>query len=110
MVDVADFERELHVNVTGTFVTIKAAAPHLARAGGGALVAVSSIAAILTHPLMAAYSTSKAALDMPVRNAADQLRRFCVRVHGLRPGLVTTDTPEPLPRQTARATRGGKRG
>src|SRR3546814_9653942 len=81
MVDVADFERELHVNVTGTFVTIKAAAPHLARAGGGAIVAVSSIAAILTHPLMAAYSTSKAALDMLVRNAADELGRFGVRVN-----------------------------
>lgn len=96
LVDVADFERELSINVTGTFVTIKAAAPALAAAGGGALVAVSSVAGGLTHPLMAAYSTSKAGLEMLVRNAADELGRFGVRVNALRPGLVPTEASGPL--------------
>src|SRR3546814_4307447 len=45
---------------------------------------------------MAAYSTSKAALDMLVRNAADELGRFGVRVNGVRPGLVPTDASDPL--------------
>jgi NAD(P)-dependent dehydrogenase (short-subunit alcohol dehydrogenase family) len=102
LVEVADFERELSVNVTGAFVTIKAAAPALA-AGGGALVAVSSIAGCLTHPLMAAYSTSKAGLEMLVRNAADELGRFGVRVNGVRPGLVPTEASDPL--ATHEATR-----
>jgi NAD(P)-dependent dehydrogenase (short-subunit alcohol dehydrogenase family) len=92
---VADFRRELEVNVTGAFVTLKAAAPALAR-GSGAVVAVSSIAGCLTHPLMAGYSTSKAGLEMLVRNAADELGRFGVRVNGVRPGLVPTEASDPL--------------
>jgi len=96
LVSVADFERELAVNVTGTFVTLQASAPYLARHGGAAFVAVSSIAGILTHPLMAAYSTSKAGLEMLVRNAADELGRFGIRVNGVRPGLVPTEASDPL--------------
>lgn len=103
LVEVADFERELSVNITGTFVTIKAAAPALARDGGGAVVAVSSIAGCLTHPLMAAYSTSKAGLEMLLRNAADELGRFGIRVNGVRPGLVPTEASDPL--ATHEATR-----
>lgn len=103
LVEVADFERELSVNITGTFVTIKAAAPGLARDGGGAVVAVSSIAGCLTHPLMAAYSTSKAGLEMLLRNAADELGRFGIRVNGVRPGLVPTEASDPL--ATHEATR-----
>lgn len=95
-VPLADFERELSVNVTGTLVTLQEAAPALARHGGGSFVAVSSIAGVLTHPLMAGYSASKAALEMLVRNAADELGRFGIRVNGVRPGLVPTEASDPL--------------
>jgi NAD(P)-dependent dehydrogenase (short-subunit alcohol dehydrogenase family) len=96
LVPVEDLARELEVNVTGTFVTLKTAAPALARAGGGSVVAVSSVAGGLTHRLMAAYSTSKAALEMLVRNAADELGRFGIRVNAVRPGLVPTGASDPL--------------
>jgi NAD(P)-dependent dehydrogenase (short-subunit alcohol dehydrogenase family) len=77
-------------------VTIKVTAPYLALGGGGSIVVVSSVAAILTHPLMAAYSTSKAGLEMLVRNAADELGRDGIRVNGLRPGLVATEASAAL--------------
>lgn len=96
LVALDDFRRELDVNVTGTFVTLQAAAPALARHGQAAFVAVSSIAGVLTHPQMAAYSTSKAGLEMLVRNAADELGRFGVRANGVRPGLVPTEASDPL--------------
>jgi len=96
LVDKAAFEDDLSVNVTGTFLTIKGAAPFLARAGGGSIVAVSSIAGALTHPLMAPYSVAKAAIDMLVRNAADELGAFGIRVNGVRPGLVPTGASDPL--------------
>lgn len=95
LAEVAAFEQELAVNVTGTFITLRAAAPALA-AGRGAAVAISSIAGTLTHRYMAAYSVSKAGLDMLVRNAADELGRFGVRVNGVRPGLVPTGASDPL--------------
>ena len=96
LVDKAAFENDLSVNVTGTFLTMKASAPFLARSGGGSIVAMSSIAGALTHPLMAPYSVAKAALDMLVRNAADELGRFGIRVNGVRPGLVPTGASDPL--------------
>lgn len=96
LVDKAAFENDLDVNIIGTFLTIKAAAPFLAGAGGGSVVAVSSIAAALTHPLMAPYSVAKAGLDMLVRNAADELGAFGIRVNGVRPGLVPTGASDPL--------------
>jgi NAD(P)-dependent dehydrogenase (short-subunit alcohol dehydrogenase family) len=45
---------------------------------------------------MAPYSVAKAALDMLVRNAADELGAFGIRVNGVRPGLVPTGASDPL--------------
>jgi NAD(P)-dependent dehydrogenase (short-subunit alcohol dehydrogenase family) len=92
----SEWERVLTVNLTGTFLTIKHAAPALARAGGGSIVAISSIAGPLTHPYMAPYSVSKAGVETLVRNAADELGRAAVRVNAVRPGLVPTELADPL--------------
>jgi NAD(P)-dependent dehydrogenase (short-subunit alcohol dehydrogenase family) len=90
------FERDLRLNVTGTFLTIKHGAPALAAAGGGSIVAVSSIAGVLTHRLMGAYAASKAGMEMLVRNAADELGGYGIRVNAVRPGLVPTGASDPL--------------
>lgn len=79
------------VNLDGAFLTIKHGATAIAAAGGGSIVAVSSIAAPLTHRLMSAYCVSKAALEALVRNAADELGAQGIRVNAVRPGLVPTD-------------------
>jgi NAD(P)-dependent dehydrogenase (short-subunit alcohol dehydrogenase family) len=96
LVDRDAFAHDLDVNVVGTFLTIKHSAPALARAGGGAIVAISSIAGCLTHPLMAPYSAAKAGLEMLVRNAADELGPWAIRVNAVRPGLVPSDASAPL--------------
>lgn len=80
----------LNTNLTGTMLTLK----HAGRAmveGGGSMVAISSIAGILTHRWMTAYCVSKAGIEMLVRNAADELGGAGVRVNAVRPGLVPTD-------------------
>ena len=80
----------LATNLTGTMLTIK----HAARAminGGGAIVAISSIAGVLTHRWMTAYCVSKAGIEMLARNAADELGGAGIRVNAVRPGLVPTD-------------------
>jgi NAD(P)-dependent dehydrogenase (short-subunit alcohol dehydrogenase family) len=80
------------LNLTGTFLTIKHAAPVLARRGGGSIVAISSIAGVLTHRDLGVYAITKAGVEMLVRNAADELGRYGIRVNAVRPGLVPTDT------------------
>jgi NAD(P)-dependent dehydrogenase (short-subunit alcohol dehydrogenase family) len=91
-----EWDRVLATNLTGTFLAIKHAAPAIAAAGGGAIVAISSIAGPLTHPYMATYCVTKAGLETLVRNAADELGRAGVRVNAIRPGLVRTELADPL--------------
>jgi NAD(P)-dependent dehydrogenase (short-subunit alcohol dehydrogenase family) len=86
----------MDVNVTGTFLTVKHTGQAMVRSGGGAIVAISSIAAVLTHRLMAPYCTSKAAIEMLVRCVADELGPLGVRANAVRPGLVPTELAAPL--------------
>lgn len=85
------WDRVLATNLTGTFLALKHAAPAMARAGGGAFTAISSIAASATHRFLIPYSVAKSGIDALVRNAADELGGSNVRVNAVRPGLVPTD-------------------
>ncbi len=81
----------VELNVLGTFLTLKHAAPVIAGSGGGSFVAVSSIAGIETHRYLSAYCVGKAGIDMLVQVAADELGPSGVRVNSVRPGLVETE-------------------
>jgi NAD(P)-dependent dehydrogenase (short-subunit alcohol dehydrogenase family) len=82
------------LNVTGTFLTIKHAAPVMARGRGGSIIAISSIASPLTHRYLGAYGVGKAGIDALVRVAADELGPSGIRVNSIRPGLVDTEMVE----------------
>ncbi|MFK7913527.1 MAG: SDR family NAD(P)-dependent oxidoreductase [Pseudomonadales bacterium] len=87
----ADWQQVLQTNLTGTFYTIKHGGSALAANGGGAICAISSIAGLRTHRYMSAYCSSKAGIDMLVRNAADELGSAGIRVNSVCPGLVETE-------------------
>lgn len=78
-------------NLTGAFLTMRAASGHLAAGGGGSIVAISSIAGVATHRFMTPYCVSKAGLEMLVKQVADELGPAGVRANAVRPGLVPTD-------------------
>jgi NAD(P)-dependent dehydrogenase (short-subunit alcohol dehydrogenase family) len=88
--DLAAWDGVLATNLTGTMLTIKHAARRMLD-NGGSIVAISSIAGVLTHRWMTAYCVSKAGIEMLVRNAADELGGVGIRVNAVRPGLVPTD-------------------
>ncbi len=94
--DSAEWQRVLDTNLNGTFFTLKHAGRAIAAAGGGAMCAISSIAGLRTHKLMSAYCTSKAAIDMLVRNVADELGAANIRVNSVCPGLVETELSQGL--------------
>lgn len=81
----------LATNLTGAFLTIKHAVPHLAASGGGSIVGISSIAGPVTHRFMTPYDVSKAGLEMLIRQTADELGCRNIRANAVRPGLVPTD-------------------
>jgi NAD(P)-dependent dehydrogenase (short-subunit alcohol dehydrogenase family) len=86
-----DWNAVIGTNLTGAFLTLKHAVIGLAANGGGSIVAVSSIAAPLTHRFMTAYCVSKAGLEMLVKQVADELGASGIRCNAVRPGLVPTD-------------------
>jgi NAD(P)-dependent dehydrogenase (short-subunit alcohol dehydrogenase family) len=94
--DLGAWRATLDTNLTGAFLGIKHAGAAIAAAGGGAIVAISSIAGPLTHRFMSAYCVSKAGLETLVRNAADELGIANVRVNAVQPGLVPTDLASAL--------------
>lgn len=89
--DVAAWRSTIDLNIVGTMLCIKHAAPVMAAGGGGAIVAMSSIAGHSTHRLMSAYCTGKAGIEMLVKVAADELGAQGIRVNAVQPGLVATD-------------------
>ena len=89
--DDEQWQTVLQTNLSGTFYTFKHAGAAIARSGGGALCAISSIAGVRTHRFMASYCVSKAGIDMLVRNTADELGVAGVRVNSVCPGLVDTE-------------------
>jgi NAD(P)-dependent dehydrogenase (short-subunit alcohol dehydrogenase family) len=86
-----NFERVMHVNVTGVLITIKTAAPYIAKRGGGSIVITSSVGAIIGNPDAVAYTASKHAVSGILKVAARELAPQNIRVNTVNPGLV--DTP-----------------
>lgn len=89
-VDVEAFERITKVNLTGTFLTLKHTLPHLVDAGGGSVVLLSSIAALMQGG-GPGYAASKGGVLALARLVAGQYGRENVRANALCPGGV--DTP-----------------
>lgn len=97
----AEWERVLAVNLTGTWLTIRAGARAMVDAGvGGSIVAVSSISGTLADRDMGAYCVSKAGVDMLVKVAAVEWGGYGIRVNAVGPGVTRTPMlakPEQLP-------------
>jgi NAD(P)-dependent dehydrogenase (short-subunit alcohol dehydrogenase family) len=95
-----EFTRVLHLNVLGTLFCLKHTVPHMVAAGGGSFVGMSSIAGHVTHPYFGAYTVSKAGIEEMIRNAADEYGPTRVRFNAIRPGFISTEIMEGVPRDS----------
>jgi NAD(P)-dependent dehydrogenase (short-subunit alcohol dehydrogenase family) len=89
---VADWERTMSNNLTGTFLTVKHALP-LLKAQGGAVVVTASVNGTrnFSNTGATAYSCSKAAQVAFAKVTALELARDKIRVNVICPGAITTD-------------------
>lgn len=99
-----DWRRINRINAEGVFLGCKVAIPAMGRAGGGSIVNISSIAALVGTPFLTAYGASKAA----VRQLTMSVALHCaqqgggVRCNSVHPGQIRTPMLENLLREAAR--------
>ena len=89
----AEWNETISVNLTGTFLTIRATVPELKRSGGGSIVAVSSIngTRTFTTPGATAYTATKAGQVAMVQQLALELARHHIRINAVCPGEIDTN-------------------
>ena len=89
--DEAEWDRAFSVNLKSCFLAMKHVIPAMERQGGGAIVNISSVAAIrFTRIAYASYAASKAAMNQLTRVTAAQYAAKKIRVNAILPGLMKT--------------------
>lgn len=87
-----DLYREVHTNLIGPAMCMRAVLPLMQSAGGGDIVNISSESVRLPFPFMSMYAATKAGLEMLTTAMRSELRGENVRVSILRAGNVAEST------------------
>jgi len=88
-----EFAAVFDVNVTGLWRMSKAVAPSMIEAGGGSIVNVGSISAMIVNrpQWQPAYNASKAAVHQLTKSLAAEWAPHNIRVNAIAPGYVKTE-------------------
>ncbi len=92
--DIDLWHQTIEINLTGPFLLMREAIPHMIKDGGGSIIHISSVAGIRCSPESAAYSASKAGLIMLAQQVALDYGRHGIRSNVVCPGWVRTPMSE----------------
>ncbi|MDN4999761.1 SDR family NAD(P)-dependent oxidoreductase [Bradyrhizobium sp. GCM10027634] len=88
----AEFDEIIGINLKGAFFGVQAAAKQMiARGGGGVIINMSSVNALLAIPALATYAMSKGGMKQLTSVAAVALAPHNIRVVAVGPGTILTD-------------------
>jgi len=83
------WDRIMNVNAKGVFLGMKHAIPAMQKAGGGAIVNISSISGFVGQRMIhMAYNASKGAVRIATKAAAVQYAKDGIRVNSVHPGML----------------------
>lgn len=84
------WRRVTGINLDGTFLGVRHAAPAMIAGGGGSIINLSSILGKVGFPGAAAYCASKGGVALLTKAAALELAATGVRVNSVHPGFIET--------------------
>lgn len=87
---VEEFDRVISINLRGVFLGAKHAIRQMLKNGGGNIINMASIAALIGLPKLAAYSAAKGGVANLTRQLAMEYARDNIRVNCICPGFVMT--------------------
>ncbi|GIV79622.1 SDR family oxidoreductase [Litorilinea aerophila] len=91
-----EWDRLIHTDLRGTFLTIRAVAPGMVERGWGRIVNVSSVASLNYVPGEGVYGVAKAGINHLTKSFAVELARHGVTVNAVAPGwTLPADAPYP---------------
>jgi 3alpha(or 20beta)-hydroxysteroid dehydrogenase len=85
-----EFRRVIDINLTGVFLGMHYAVPSLRKAGGGAIINISSTAGLMGYANISAYGASKWGVRGMTKAAAMELGKDNIRVMSIHPGPIRT--------------------
>lgn len=87
----AQWNKQIEVNLTSVFLGCKAAIPALRAAGGGSIVNLSSVAGLVGLPTCTAYGASKGGVRIMSKSLAVELGKDNIRCNSVHPGVIWTN-------------------
>ena len=88
-----DWRRAMSTTLDGAFFGIKAALPHLIKAGGGSIITLGGAKALSASPHRAHVAAAKHGLVGLTRTLAKELAEYGIRVNCVSPGPIDTSRP-----------------
>ena len=85
-----EFWRAIRLDLFGTFVTCKHGIPELIKAGGGSVITMSSMVALMGVPGRDCYTAAKGGTLALTRSMAVEYAAAGVRVNAIAPGITRT--------------------
>src|SRR5690606_12790903 len=88
-----EWDRVMHVNITGAMLATRAVAPYMQKAKWGRVIHISSASILMGRPNYTHYVTSKSALIGMTRSMARELGNDFITVNAILPGGTQTEIP-----------------
>ncbi|CAM5507743.1 SDR family NAD(P)-dependent oxidoreductase [Eoetvoesiella caeni] len=88
-----EWDKVMHVNITGVMLATRAVIPYMQRAKWGRIVNISSASILMGRPNYTHYTTSKSALIGMTRSMARELGNDYITVNAVLPGATQTEIP-----------------